>query len=90
MHFSQQCDHHSTVDLWCDSMCERSCVHAVILFAIVVLRIVEPGHCTFLSNGSRFMYNNWIVHSKSTRLKPHDFLLQIFVSEFNHDLVFSR
>ena len=40
-----------------------------LLFASEVLRKVDPGHCTFLSDGSRFMYNDWIGHSNSAGLR---------------------
>ena len=40
-----------------------------ILFASELLRNVELGHRTFLSDGSRFMHNNRIGHLKSTMLR---------------------
>ena len=34
-----------------------------------VLSKVEPGHWTFLHDGSRFMYNNRIAHLNSSGLR---------------------
>ena len=35
------------------------------------------------------MHNNRIGHSKSKGPRPHDFLLQIYDSKFNHGLCFA-
>ena len=55
-------------DLWgqtvpCFSV--PNCV-GLLIFTSEVLCKVEPGHCSFFSDGSRFIHNNWISYLNST------------------------